>query len=254
MSEDNKEIIAYKGFDKDLRCRDYQYKVGKTYEHSGEVNACESGFHACEYPLDVFGYYEPAGSRFAIVKMGGETSRETEAGDTKIASSRIVIEKEINLSEMAKRAVEWIESKVDWDNEVATNTECLSVATNTESRSVATNIGYRSASTNTGDWSVATNTGDRSASTNTGDQSVATNSGRQSAAVVEGLNSVAIAVGAQSKAKAAIGGAIICVYRDDDGNLTHIRASKVGENGVKPNVYYKLDEDGEFVEADELGL
>ena len=236
MSEDNKEIIAYKGFDKDFKCRGYQYEVGKTYEHSGKVKACESGFHACEYPLDVFGYYEPAGSRFAIVKMGGETSRETEAGDTKIASTKIAIETGINLPEMAKRAVEWIKSKVDWGNEAATNT------------------GDRSAATNTGHWSAATNTGDRSVATNTGHRSAATNTGDRSAAVVEGLNSVAIAVGAQSKAKAAIGGAIICVYRDDDGNLTHIRASKVGENGVKPNVYYKLDEDGEFVEADELGL
>ena len=211
MTEENKEIIAYKGFNQDWTCRGYQYEIGKTYEHKGDVKACESGFHACEYPLDVLNYYSPAVSKFAVVKMSGETSKDSD--DTKIASAKITIETEINLPEMIKKAVEWIKGKVDWDAAKVSNT------------------GYRS---------VATNTGDQSAATNAGDQSVAEVSGKQS---------IAVALGWQSKAKASINGAIVCVYRNHDGELIHIKASKVGENNIKADTWYTLDEFGEFVEV-----
>ncbi|MDF3120768.1 hypothetical protein OXU55_03660 [Haemophilus influenzae] len=238
MAEENKEIIAYKGFNQDWACRGYQYEIGKTYEHKGNVKACESGFHACEYPLDVLSYYSPAVSKFAVVKMSGETSKDSD--DTKIASAKITIETEINLPEMIKKAVEWIKGKVDWDAAKVSNTGDQSAATNTGYRSVATNTGDRSAATNTGYWSAATNTGYRSAATNTGDQSVAEVSGKQS---------IAVALGWQSKAKASINGAIVCVYRNHDGELIHIKASKVGENNIKADTWYTLDEIGEFVEV-----
>ncbi|HHF6496486.1 TPA: hypothetical protein ACPP4X_000853 [Haemophilus influenzae] len=238
MAEENKEIIAYKGFNQDWACRGYQYEIGKTYEHKGNVKACESGFHACEYPLDVLSYYSPAVSKFAVVKMSGETSKDSD--DTKIASAKITIETEINLPEMIKKAVEWIKGKVDWDAAKVSNTGDQSAATNTGYRSVATNTGDQSAATNTGYWSAATNTGYRSAATNTGDQSVAEVSGKQS---------IAVALGWQSKAKASINGAIVCVYRNHDGELIHIKASKVGENNIKADTWYTLDEIGEFVEV-----
>lgn len=220
MAEENKEIIAYKGFKQDWTCRGYQYEVGKTYEHKGNVKACESGFHACEYPLDVLSYYSPAVSKFAVVKMSGETSKDSD--DTKIASAKITIETEINLPEMIKKAVEWIKGKVDWDAAKVSNT---------------------------GDWSAATNTGDWSAATNTGYRSVATNTGDRSVAEISGKQSIAVALGWQSKAKASINGAIVCVYRNHDGELIHIKASKVGENNIKADTWYTLDEFGEFVEV-----
>ena len=220
MAEENKEIIAYKGFNQDWTCRGYQYEVGKTYVHKGDVKACESGFHACEYPLDVLRYYSPAVSKFAVVKMSGKTSKDSD--DTKIASAKITIETEINLPEMIKKAVEWIKGKVDWDTAKVSNT------------------GDRSAATNIGDWSVATNTGDLSAATNTGERS---------AAEVSGEQSIAVALGWQSKAKASIDGAIVCVYRNDDGELIHIKASKVGENNIKADTWYTLDDFGEFIEV-----
>ncbi len=229
MTEENKEIIAYKGFNQDWTCRGYQYEIGKTYEHKGDVKACESGFHACEYPLDVLSYYSPAVSKFAVVKMSGETSKDSD--DTKIASAKITIETEINLPEMIKKAVEWIKGKVDWDAAKVSNT------------------GYRSVATNTGDQSAATNTGYRSAATNTGYRSAATNTGDQSVAEVSGKQSIAVALGWQSKAKASINGAIVCVYRNHDGELIHIKASKVGENNIKADTWYTLDEFGEFVEV-----
>ena len=85
---------------------------------------------------------------------------------------------------------------------------------------------------------------------NVGHQSVASNVGYKSAAEVSGLQSVACALGAESKAKAAAGGAIVCVYRNDDGDLIHIRAAKVGDDGIKADTWYMLDDTGEFVECE----
>ncbi|EKN3638173.1 hypothetical protein OZ698_004764, partial [Yersinia enterocolitica] len=85
--------------------------------------------------------------------------------------------------------------------------------------------------------------------TNTGNRSAATNTGNQSAAEVSGSQSVAASFGESGKAKASESGAIVLCYRNDDGEIIHIRASKVGENGIKPDVFYTLSEDGEFEEA-----
>jgi hypothetical protein len=84
---------------------------------------------------------------------------------------------------------------------------------------------------------------------NTGSYSAASNTGYQSAASVSGKASVAICTGSESKAKACAGSAIVLVNRDDEGNIRHIRASMAGENGIKPDVYYTLNDNGEFVEA-----
>ncbi|ECW6008663.1 hypothetical protein J5040_002208 [Salmonella enterica subsp. enterica serovar Kentucky] len=244
-----KEIVTFKGFNKDLTCRDFQFAIGETFHHDGKVEACGSGFHACECPFDVFSYYPPAESRYAETISFGVIDREEE-GDTKIASASITIKSELTLPQFIQRGIEWIWSKIDKSLEQQIMTGNRSAATNTGNRSAATNTGYRSAATNTGDWSAATNTGDWSAATNTGYQSAATNTGDLSAAEVSGSQSVAASLGIEGKARASEGGAIVLCYRDEDGELIHIRASKVGENGIMPDIWYQLNEDGEFVECE----
>ncbi len=253
-----KEIVTFKGFNKDLTCRDFQFAIGETFHHDGKVEACGSGFHACECPFDVFSYYPPAESRYAETISFGVIDREEE-GDTKIASASITIKAELTLPQFIQRGIEWIWSKIDKSLEQQIMTGDWSAATNTGDWSAATNTGYQSAATNTGDCSAATNTGNRSAATNTGDCSAATNTGYQSAATntgdcsaaeVSGSQSVAASLGIEGKARASEGGAIVLCYRDEDGELIHIRASKVGENGIMPNTWYQLDKDGEFVECE----
>ncbi|EGD3489361.1 hypothetical protein H7L65_000935 [Salmonella enterica subsp. enterica serovar Kentucky] len=217
-----KEIVTFKGFNKDLTCRDFQFAIGETFHHDGKVEACGSGFHACECPFDVFSYYPPAESRYAETISFGVIDREEE-GDTKIASASITIKSELTLPQFIQRGIEWIWSKID--------------------KSLEQQI-------MTGDWSAATNTGYRSAATNTGYQSAATNTGDLSAAEVSGSQSVAASLGIEGKARASEGGAIVLCYRDEDGELIHIRASKVGENGIMPDIWYQLNEDGEFVECE----
>ncbi|ECY8458953.1 hypothetical protein F7M67_22195 [Salmonella enterica] len=217
-----KEIVTFKGFNKDLTCRDFQFAIGETFHHDGKVEACGSGFHACECPFDVFSYYPPAESRYAETISFGVIDREEE-GDTKIASASITIKSELTLPQFIQRGIEWIWSKID---------KSLEQQIMTGNQSAATNTGYQSAATNTGYQSAATNTGDLSA------------------AEVSGSQSVAASLGIEGKARASEGGAIVLCYRDEDGELIHIRASKVGENGIMPDIWYQLNEDGEFVECE----
>ncbi|HDZ9166237.1 TPA: hypothetical protein RUY79_001574 [Klebsiella quasipneumoniae subsp. quasipneumoniae] len=297
------QITTYKGFKQDLTCRGFQFELGKTFEHKGKVEACSSGFHSCEYPLDCFSYYPPAESRYAEAVADGQISKEDD-GDSKIASATITIKAEISVHQLVTRAIEWIWSRVDKSLEqtntgyqsAASNTGYQSAASNTGYQSAASNTGYQSAASNTGDYSAASNTGYQSAASNTGDysaasntgyqsaasntgyqsaasntgnrsaasntgnqsaasntgyQSAASNTGYQSAAEVSGSHSVAAAFGIESKARASVNSAIVLCYRNDEGELIHIRASKVGDNGVKPDTWYTLNADGQFVEFEE---
>ena len=147
-SQNNDVIIAFKGFDKDLKCRGYQFEIGKTYTHDGDVAICESGFHACTDPIDVWGYYGPGNSRFAVVEMSGAFARHVD--DSKLASASITIKAELSLPEFIGRAVDCILRRVDWKN---------------------------AKESNTGDWSAATNTGDWSGAKVEGKHSVAISTG-----------------------------------------------------------------------------
>ena len=285
MSE---EIIkSYKGMDKDMRCRGFQYEVGKTYETEHAV-ACECGFHACESPLDVLNYYPPCdGNRYFAVKQSGTLSRKDD--DSKVASTKLTIGAEIGIPGLAKAHVEWVKEHLgkdavktntryrsaatntgnqsaatntgDYsaatstgDYSAATSTGDQSAATNTGDYSAATNTGYRSAATNTGYRSAATSTGDQSAATNTGNRSAATSTGDQSAAEVSGKASVAISIGTDSKARADIGSAICLVERGDwDGEkypILNIKAVKIDGKRYKPNVWYRL-KNGKVVAAED---
>ena len=245
------KIIGYKGFDKNLQCRGFQYEVGKTFEHEGDVSCCNSGFHFCENPFDVFDYYPPSDSRYCSVEGSGKSDNDN--GDSKVSVSKLHISAEIGLKGIIDSGIKFIFDKVNWkDNKTtntgyrsaATNTGDCSAATNTGYRSVATNTGNYSAATNTGDQSAATNTGNQSASTNTGDCSAATNTGNQSAACVEGKDSIAIVTGCMGKAKGSLGCWIVLTERRDWNGETYpiigVKAFKVDGRNIKENTYYQL--------------
>ena len=195
----NEKIIrGFKGFDKDLKCRGFQYEIGKDYEHEGEVKCCERGFHFCENPFDVFRYYSPCDSRYCEVECDGNADKAND--DSKVATSHIHISSEIGLNGLIKAGVKFILDKVNYKDTKSTNTVYQSAATKTGYRSAATNTVYQSAATNTGDRSAATNTGDRSAATNTGDRSAATNTGNYSASTNTGNYSASTNTGERSAA------------------------------------------------------
>ena len=222
-------MIVYKGTDKDMKCRGFQFELGKEYVEE-EAKLCDKGFHGCEYPLDVFAHYAPVGSRFFVADLDGVTY-ETESDDTNRVGTKIKLKAEIGIAGIVKAAVEYIKERAESSNN---QTGYCSVAANTSDRSAATNTGDWSVATNTGNWSVATNTGDRSA------------------AIVDGKDSIAIVTGADSKASGAIGCWLVlterCDWNGDTCPIKEVRAVKVDGEIIKPGVFYNL-ENGEVVEA-----
>jgi len=274
-------VVAYKGFTKDLTCtggdKPFQYEIGGEYEHAGKVEACAAGFHACEYPLDVLGYYPPAGSRFAIVEQSGKIDRES--SDSKLASSKIKIKAELSLSGLIKAAIEYTFSRSKPEGEAATGTQGAASATGyrgaasatgdqgaasatgyqgaasaTGDRGAASATGYRGAASATGTQGAASATGYQGAASATGDQGAASATGNQGAASATGKHGVAVAAGVESKAMGAEGCALFLVYRDTDsenyGRIIHAKAVIVGQDGIKPDTWYSLNAEGEVTEVE----
>jgi hypothetical protein len=212
-------VKCYKGFDKDLKCRGFQYEIDKEYEENA-ADICHKGFHACENPMDVFGYYNPADSRYCEVDL--DTNEQT-GEDSKRVGKKIKIETEIGLSGLIQAGVKFILEKVDFKSAKESNTGRQSAATNT---------GYRSAATNTGDRSAATNTGDRSAAT------------------VGGAESIAVVTGYDSKAKGAVGCWLVLTERDEKMHILGVQAVCVDGETIKADTFYML-KNGAITEADE---
>ena len=261
---EEKEIIrGYKGFDKKLKCRDFQYEIGKEY-FTDKAVACETGFHFCENPFDVLNHYSPCDdtgtlNRFCEVEGSGDFDKSE---SDKTCCTHLKVKAEIGLQGLIKAGVKFILDRVKWEDNkqsntgnrsAATNTGNRSAATNTGDRSAATNTGNRSAATNTGYCSAATNTGDCSAATNTGNRSAATNTGNCSAASVEGKESIAIVTGKDSKAKGSLGCWIILTERGEwDGDtypILDVKSFKVDGEAIKADTWYKLI-DGKAVEVE----
>ena len=117
-------ITSYKGFDKNMQCRGFQYEVGKEYEMDGEIKCCNRGFHACKSPIEVWDYYDMLNSRYAVVEQSGKI--DAEENTTKVCSSRIKIKAELKLADIINIGVEWLKditspSKVKTDGELNDN-------------------------------------------------------------------------------------------------------------------------------------
>ena len=205
------KIKGYKGFDKDMKCRGFQYESGKDYTYDGDIECCRSGFHFCENPLEVLSYYPPATSRFCKVEGSGKVDKIAE--DSKVSVSNLHIGLEIGLSGLIQAGIKFILDKVNFN-------------------------GNR-----------ASNTGARSAATNTGNCSAATNTGNYSAAEVKGKDSIAIAAGYNSKASGTIGCWLVLTERNRDYEILDVKAVRVDGHSIKENTYYTL-ENGQIKETE----
>ena len=215
-------IIAYKGFDKDFKCRGFQYEVGKTYENNGNVSVCNSGFHACQNPLSVWRFYGVNNdNRFAVVEQSGQLVTEGE----KTASGKIKVKAEIGIPGIIKAAVEW------------TQKAAASVPSASCSHSATSGRNSHSATSGRNSHSATSGYGSHSATSGPNSNSATSGFGSKSSA--KGKNSVAANAG-DGASRAGKGGAIFIVERDSDLKILAVFASLVGENGIKPDTWYVL--------------
>ena len=227
---------AFKGFNKDLTCRGYQYEEGKEF-HTERAECCDTGFHACEYPLDCFGYYDPAYSVYHEVELSGEMDK---SGDnTKVCATDIKIGARLSIAGLVKMAIDFTMSKV---NKEAGSDE---------------RHGFASA---TGDYGASSATGNCGASSATG---------YKGASSVSDPTGVAVAWGHEARAKGCKGAHLILsdwrfigekywdgsykdMYNKDNWELTGAKMVVVDGEKIKEDTYYRCIE-GEIVEVTEDG-
>lgn len=210
-------IKTYKGFNKDMTCRGFQYEEGKEYE-TDKVEVCETGFHACEYPLDCFSYYSPNVSVYHEVEQDGEISRSD--GDTKVASSKIKIGASINIAGIVKAAIEYTTKRTNKENDA------------------------------TGDYGASSATGNCGASSATGYKGASSAEDKDSIAVAWGYHGKAKGVIDSYLVLADWEGDESNYWTQDLWTLKGAKMVRVDGEKIKENTWYTM-KNGEFVEAKE---
>ena len=211
------EIIkSYKGFYKDMTCKNKQYEVGKDYEEDKAV-ACECGMHACEYPLDCFKYYPPSKSVYCEVEQSGDISRHD---DSKIASTKMRIGAQLNIAGIVNAAIKYTKEKVE-----------------------KTCIEYKAATAGDSGAATAGNCGAATA----GDYGAATSRGKSST----GENGLSVARGKWVKAKGGLGSILVIAEEEKNScKISSCKAVVVDGVNIKADTWYTL-KDGELIEAED---
>jgi hypothetical protein len=211
--EDTK-IVAYKGFNKDWTCtggkEPFQYEVGGSYVHEGEVKACESGFHVCEYPLDVFKYYNPCSSNFALVSLSGDLSKEE--SDSKVAGRNLEIVEELSITDLIKLSIDFTTSKAKFYKKSHVEKE----------NGAASSTGYYGAASSTGNYGAASSTGNYGAASSTGTRGAASSTGYR------------------GKVLGKSGNALFLTERNEKYEIINVWAGIVGKDGILEDTWYTL--------------
>lgn len=227
---------AYKGFNKDMTCRGFQYEIGKEYE-TDAADLCRIGFHACENPLDCFSHYAPATSRYCEVEIEDNGQRSSE--DSKVVGKKIKIGAELSTEQICKLHFEYVRSRCDpaktnaaGDRESASAGKFGSASAGEYGSASAGRYGSASA----GDYGSAS----------AGDYGVSASRGSSSA----GENGVAAARGKHAKVRGGIGSVlVVCVEKEDSYEIAEWKAAVVDGERIRPDTWYTV-ENGEFKEAD----
>ena len=219
---------AYNGFDKDLKCREFQYELGWEYQEQ-KAALCRKGFHACENPLDTFRYYPPTDSRYCKVEIDANGQRNSD--DSKVCGEKIKIGAEIGLDGVIKDGVQFILEM------------CKGSAEDHAS-------GARGNAAASGVWGNAAASGWCGNAAASGVRGTATVTGRDGRASAIGGQCIAVAWGQDSLAKGTLGNWIVVSERDDSGDIVDAKLARVDGEAIRADTWYTLRR-GEIVEVAE---
>ena len=230
--EDAKPILAYKGFNADWKCRDFQYTVGKAYEHDGPVSACKSGFHACVNPFDVLNYYDLCDSKFAVVEMSGEIKKD----GNKTTSGKISIKAELSLPQFIGAAIEWVKQSCNMAKPDFSG----------NSAKLASSGNYAQLASS-GDSAQLASSGNSAKLASSGYYAKLASSGYYAKLASSGDYAVCVSAATGCTAKIGPNGAMALTW--NDGKRSRISVAYEGENGIKRDTWYSLDAQGNFIEV-----
>ena len=269
-----KVITSYKAFDKNMRCRDFQYEVGKEYEMDGEIKCCNRGFHACKNPLEVWDYYDMLNSRFAEVEQSGKIDEE--GNSTKVCSSHIKIKAELKLADIIKVGVEWLKditspSKFktdgalndngDRNKQIGSSGDSAKIGSSGDSAQIGSSgdsakIGSSGDSAkigSSGDYAQIGSSGDSAQIGSSGDYAKIGSSGDYAQIDSTGEDSVIMCAGNNSMAKAKAGSWITLSEWEWNNEKrryvpTCVKTEYVDGENIKADTWYRLQK-GEFIEV-----
>ena len=248
----------YKGFDKDLKCRDFQYEIGKTYEES-TAELCESGFHACERPLDVFKYYAPGKmSRYCEVNLDDVSDQMS--NDSKRCGKKISVKAEIGIAGLVRAQIQYVNEHTTMKHTDPKHATAGDFGAATAGKHGAATAGESGAAT-AGESGAATAgyfgaaTAGKYGAATAGKDGAAT-AGKYGAATSRGYVSVGengcgLVRGENVKIKGGMGAIlVIAVENDADYGIKEWKAFVVDGENIKPDTWYKL-KNGDLVEVSE---
>ena len=280
-----KVITSYKAFDKNMKCRDFQYEVGKEYEMDGEIKCCNRGFHACKSPMEVWDHYDMLNSRYAEVEQSGEIKEEENS--TKVCSSHIKIKAELKLADIIKVGVEWMKDinsplkfktdgalndNGDRNKQIGSSGDYAKIGSSGDSSQIGSSgysakigsSGYSAKIGSSGDSSQIGSSGysaqigssgNYAQIGSSGDYAQIGSSGDSAQIDSTGEDSVIMCAGKGSKAKAKAGSWItLSEWKWNDKKNRYVpvcvKTEYVDGNNIKADTWYQL-KNGEFVEVTE---
>ena len=227
---------GYKGFDKDMKCKDFQYEIGKTYKYDGEIGLCEKGFHFCENPIDVLSYYPLIGSNFAEVETDGKFIKK-EKEDSKVCTDSITIKAKIDIKAFVGIAIKGVFDFIK-EKTKTTSGDSAHSATSGDSAHSATS----------GDSAHSATSGDYANSATSGNSAHSATSGNSAHSATSGEGSIACSVGKNGQAKSIKGNWLVLSEIDDNYKVICVKTIKVDGKKIKADTWYML-KNGKFVEV-----